>query len=85
VPITSAIGAGSLRGQNLNLVEPAFGPCREADKYGASTTHMDKLLPRIEGGGGCPIFAFGISRREYVEDSAPIVVEASDEEDDDGE
>jgi Restriction endonuclease BglII len=23
-----------------------------ADKYGASTTHMDKLLPRMEGGGG---------------------------------
>ena len=31
-------------------------------KYGASTTHMDKLLPRIEGGGGggCPILVFGI-------------------------
>ncbi len=38
--------------------------------YGASTTHMSKLLPRIEGGGaaGCPILVFGISQRLYVED-----------------
>lgn len=38
--------------------------------YGASTTHMSKLLPRIEGGGGggCPILVFGISNRLYVED-----------------
>jgi hypothetical protein len=36
--------------------------------YGASTTHMSKLLPRIEGGGGggCPILVFGISKRLYV-------------------
>lgn len=40
-------------------------------KYGASTTHMDKLLPRIEGGGGggCPILVFGITRDRYVDDS----------------
>lgn len=38
--------------------------------YGTSTTHMSKLLPRIEGGGGggCPIMVFGISRNLYVED-----------------
>lgn len=38
--------------------------------YGASTTHMSKLLPRIEGGGGagCPILVFGISKKLYVED-----------------
>jgi hypothetical protein len=31
-------------------------------KYGASTTWMNKLLPRIDGGGGggCPILVFGI-------------------------
>ena len=46
-----------------------------ADKYGSSTTHMDKLLPRLEGGGGggCPILVFGITREKYVEDAAPIV------------
>ncbi len=39
-------------------------------KYGASTTHMGKLLPRIEGGsgGGCPILAIGITKALYVED-----------------
>jgi len=31
-------------------------------KYGASTTHMAKLLPRLSsgGGGGCPVLVFGI-------------------------
>jgi Restriction endonuclease BglII len=39
-------------------------------KYGSSTTHMKKLFPRIEGGGGggCPILVFGISPNLYVED-----------------
>ena len=38
------------------------------NSYGASTTHMSKLLPRIEGGGGggCPISVFGISNKLYV-------------------
>jgi hypothetical protein len=38
--------------------------------YGSSTTHMAKLLPRIEGGGGggCPIVVFGIRKACYVED-----------------
>ena len=36
---------------------------------GASTTHMGKLLPRLQGrgGGGCPVIAFGIKRGLYVE------------------
>lgn len=38
--------------------------------YGASTTHMSRLLPRIEGGGGggCPIIVFGIKRACYFGD-----------------
>ena len=34
-------------------------------KYGASTTHMGKLLPRLEAGrnGGCPILVFGITTK----------------------
>lgn len=52
------------------------------NKYGASTTHMDKLLPRLEGGGGggCPILAFGITRQKYVEDDLPIIEAATDDE-----
>lgn len=32
-------------------------------KYGASTTHMGKLLPRLGAGrnGGCPVLVFGIT------------------------
>ncbi len=38
--------------------------------FGNSTTHMEKLLPRINGGsgGGCPVLVFGISSKLYVED-----------------
>lgn len=56
-------------------------------KYGSSTTHMDKLLPRIEGGGGggCPILAFGITQAKYVEDEGPIIDTASDDEEADAE
>ena len=38
-------------------------------KYGASTTHMGKLLPRIEGGGGggCPVLVIGIKKELYDE------------------
>ena len=32
-------------------------------KFGASTTHMGKLLPRLKAGrnGGCPVLVFGIT------------------------
>jgi hypothetical protein len=35
--------------------------------YGASTTHMSKLLHKVEGGGagGCPVLVFGISDSLY--------------------
>lgn len=38
-------------------------------KYGTSTTWMNKLLPRIEagGGGGFPILVFGITKKLYDE------------------
>jgi CRISPR-associated protein Csd2 len=37
-------------------------------KYGASTTHMGKLLPRLNAGrqGGCPLLVFGITRQLIV-------------------
>jgi len=37
---------------------------------GKSSTHMEKLLPKIEGGGGggCPILVFGIKKNLYVKD-----------------
>lgn len=51
-------------------LQQVFDSLGKGKSYGPSTTHVGKLLPRIEGGGGggCPILVFGISRRLYVED-----------------
>ncbi len=44
---------------------------RYMSKYGASTTHIGKLLPRLEAGrnGGCPILVFGITRKAIIEEN----------------
>ena len=46
-----------------------FDKLGRGKSYGSSTTHMSKLLPRIEGGGGsgCPILVFGIKTSLYEE------------------
>lgn len=51
-------------------LQDIFNELGKGKSYGASTTHMSKLLPRIDGGGagGCPVLVFGISRKLYVED-----------------
>ncbi len=51
-------------------LQDIFNDLGRGSSYGASTTHMSKLLPRIEGGGGagCPILVIGISKQLYVED-----------------
>ncbi|MCX2829432.1 BglII/BstYI family type II restriction endonuclease [Bacillus sp. DHT2] len=51
-------------------LQSIFNNLGKGSSYGASTTHMDKLVPRIEGGsgGGCPILVFGISDDLYIED-----------------
>ena len=52
-------------------LQDIFDSLGRGSSYGSSTTHMSKLLPRIEGGGGagCPILVFGISKTLYVEDA----------------
>lgn len=47
-----------------------FDSLGRGKSYGASTTHMSKLLPRLAGGGGagCPILVFGIKKVLYNED-----------------
>ena len=47
-----------------------FNDLGRGSSYGNSTTHMSKLLPRIEGGGGagCPLLVFGIKKTLYLED-----------------
>ncbi|MBF0104245.1 MAG: restriction endonuclease [Deltaproteobacteria bacterium] len=51
-------------------LQDIFNKLGRGASYGASTTHMSKLRPRIEGGGGagCPILVFGISKNLYLED-----------------
>ena len=51
-------------------LQAIFNSLGRGPSYGRSTTHMNKLLPRIEGGGGggCPILVFGISTQLYEED-----------------
>lgn len=60
----NAISVGVLvtRSNKLNLLFRELGVM---PKYGASTTHMGKLLPRLEAGrnGGCPVLVFGITTK----------------------
>jgi hypothetical protein len=51
-------------------LQDIFDGLGRGSSFGNSTTHMSKLLPRINGGsgGGCPILVFGITKELYVED-----------------
>ena len=48
-------------------LQDLFDGLRIGSKYGNSTTHWNKLLPKINGGGagGCPILAVGITSKCY--------------------
>lgn len=63
---TVSVGIIITRCDELQEIFNALG---RGASYGASTTHMSKLLPRIEGGGGagCPILVFGIKKSLYDE------------------
>lgn len=59
------VGVIVTRATELNKVIRGLGK-----REWSSTTHLDRLLPRIEGGGGggCPIVAFGITKECCVDD-----------------
>lgn len=67
-----SVGVLVTRSNDLDVLFPALGFVTDShgvtrlvrSKYGPSTTHMGKLLPRLESGrnGGCPILVFGITR-----------------------
>ena len=63
-----AIDAGVIVTRCSEL-QKIFNKLGRGPSFGNSTTHMAKLLPRIDGGGGggCPIVVFGISEACYVE------------------
>jgi len=54
------------RSEQLNLV---FAKLGIKQKYGASTTWMGKLIPRISSGrhGGCPLMVVGITPKAIVD------------------
>lgn len=49
-------------------LQEIFNQLGKGKSYGPATTHVSKLLPRIQGGGGggCPIVVFGITKKLYV-------------------
>ena len=59
-----SVGLILTRASNLQAIFNALG---KGDSYGPSTTHMDKLVPRVFGGGagGCPVVVFGIKDALY--------------------
>ena len=61
-----SVGVLVTRSETLNAI---FGRLGILHKYGASTTHMGKLLPRLQAGrhGGCPVLVFGITEKLLVE------------------
>ncbi len=54
-------------GTRCDELQEIFDDLGRGKSYGASTTHMSKLLPRIQGGGGagCPILVLGIRKSLY--------------------
>lgn len=65
---TISVGVIITRCDELQEIFDSLG---RGKSYGASTTHMSKLLPRLEGGagGGCPILVFGIRKSLYDPES----------------
>lgn len=67
-----SLGVLVTRGNDLDTYFSSLGTFMDRDrerhykdKYGATTTHMRKLIPRLENGrsGGCPILALGITQK----------------------
>jgi hypothetical protein len=63
-----AISVGIIVTRHSELQNDVFKPLGIGQKYGASTTHYNKLLPKIQGGGagGCPILVFAVQSGAYV-------------------
>ena len=61
-----SVGVIVTRCDELQEIVKALG---RGGSFGQATTHMSKLIPKIEGGGagGCPVLVFGISRKLYDE------------------
>jgi hypothetical protein len=51
----------------LTELQQLFNQLGKGSSYGASTTHWDKLIPKVDGGGagGCPLLLVGMGMRCY--------------------
>ncbi|WP_374765089.1 BglII/BstYI family type II restriction endonuclease [Yunchengibacter salinarum] len=65
-----AISVGVIVTRATELQREVFKPLGVGKKYGASTTHLDKLIPKVEGGGngGCPLLVIAVKPGAYVND-----------------
>lgn len=50
-------------------LQQIFDNLGRGKSFGNSTTHMGKLLPKVNGGGGCPLLVFGISKKLFLENA----------------
>jgi Restriction endonuclease BglII len=64
------IDLGIIITRSTSLEEILKNSGRVQTTYGKSTTHTDKLYPKIKGGGagGCPVLVFGIGAGAYRHD-----------------
>jgi hypothetical protein len=71
------VGVIVTRGSELQTIFKGLG---KGASYGSSTTHHEKLWPRIEGGGGggCPVLTFAITPELYVDDGPPTAATAAE-------
>jgi hypothetical protein len=53
-----------------DCLQDIFDRLGRGESYGSSTTHMSKVLPRIEvgGAGGCPLLVLGIDAEAFDQD-----------------
>lgn len=67
-----AIDVGVIVTRSAEL-QKIFNKLGKGSSYGNSTTHHEKLWPRLDGGGGggCPVLTFAITPALYVEDGLP--------------
>ena len=75
-----AVGVIVTRGARLQeLIGPVIRSKQGGFKYGQSTTHWNKLLPRVNlgGGGECPLLLVGIEPERV--DGIAVVAEVRDE------
>lgn len=51
----------------MSQLQHLFDKLGKGPSYGASTTHWDKLIPKIDGGGagGCPLLLVGLGMKCY--------------------